>query len=136
MKSSARNRKATRNKSNFSSTPLALIIAGFFISMIISIEFIILASIYENNISKVNYYGISGYTLNELVILNYISIVTDFIGILLAIILSKKPSKLIPLLIMLLGIMTFPSAGGFLAGIILVMLGGYLELRQLWSYQV
>ncbi|MCW1311309.1 MAG: hypothetical protein QXJ93_00505, partial [Candidatus Rehaiarchaeum fermentans] len=108
MKSSARNRKATRknnnfiatNKNNFSSTPLALIIAGFFISIIISIMFIISASIYESNISKVNYYGISGYTLNELVILNYISIVTDFIGILLAIILSKKPSKLIPMLIM------------------------------------
>ncbi|MCW1297161.1 MAG: hypothetical protein QXX36_00225 [Candidatus Rehaiarchaeum fermentans] len=134
MKSSARSRKVTRNKSNFSSTPLTLIIAGFFVSLIISIMFIISASIYENNISRVNYYGISGYTLNELVILNYISIVTDCIGILLAIILSKKPSKLIPMLIMLLGIMTFPSAGGLLAGIILVMLGGYLELRQLWSY--
>ncbi|MCW1291794.1 MAG: hypothetical protein QXL76_01595, partial [Candidatus Rehaiarchaeum fermentans] len=129
MKNSVSNRKVTRNKNNFSvtnknnfsSTPLALIIAGFFISMMISIMFIISATIYESNISKVNYYGISGYTLNELVILNYISIVTDFIGILLAIILSKKPSKLIPMLIMLLGIMTFPSAGGLLAGIILIM---------------
>jgi hypothetical protein len=109
--------------------PAILIEAGFAITLASSLLIIIALTFSPGIISAIEYLGISTKVANYVLLLNYVGLAASLIGLVVGAINAKYKKKVYAIICMLLAMFTIPaSAGGYIVGFLLILVGGIKEL--------
>lgn len=110
--------------------PLIMMEVGFSLTALISLLLIIGISVYYGTFSSYFNNVSSQINVRSFLYLSYISLAASLAGIVLVALNAKRENKIITVISILLGVLTLGSAGGFIVGAALIIIGGILELTR------
>ncbi len=109
--------------------PPILIEVGFAITLAASLLIIISLSSFPAIINALKYMNVTPGLINYLLLLNYIGLAASILGLIFGALTAKYKKKAYAVISMILGMFTIPaSVGGYIAGIVLILIGGVAEL--------